>query len=151
MSVFDKDLVEAFQIIKSDTPRLLKQHLAFMPSINLENYYYQKYTPLIEATYLDRFDMVKFICENVKARNTKYGITGPKYKAYLNHSTIDGKTALMVATLSNPHTQIIQYLLNEGANPFIKDIDNKDVFYYADYSITDNVEDFWIDYHNNLK
>lgn len=151
MSVFDKNLAEAFHIIKNDNTRLLNQHLAFMHSINLENYYYQKYTPLIEAAYLDRFDMVKFICENVKAKNTKHGATGPNYKKYINHLTVDGKTALMVATLSNPHTQIIQYLLNQGANPFLKDYDNKDVFYYANYSITESVEDFWIDYHNNLK
>lgn len=151
MGIFDRNLSEAFQIIKTDTPRLLSQHLAFMPSINLENYYYQKYTPLIEAAYLNRFDMIKFICENVKAKNTRHGATGPNYKAYLNHLTTDGKTALMVATLSNPHKDIIEYLLKEGANPFIKDFDNKDVFYYAKYSITENIEQFWNSYQQNRK
>lgn len=143
---FNENLKESFEIIKNDTPRLLKQHLQFQPQVSLENYLYHKYTPLIEAVYLEKLDMVKFICQHVKTLYTKQNIVAIGYKNYLNHTTIDGKSALLVATLTNKNKDVIEFLLNEGANHRIKDKDGHDVFYYADYSTTQEVEDFWHNY-----
>ena len=33
---------------------------------NLENHFYQKYTPLMEAVYIQRLDMVQFITQEIK-------------------------------------------------------------------------------------
>lgn len=44
--------------------------------------------------------------------------------ANINHQTSKGETALMHATI-NQHTRIVEYLLKQGANPLLQNINNK--------------------------
>ena len=97
----------------------------------------------MEAVYLDRLDMVKFIAQEVKNRYTKNNVILPQYKKYLNHVSIDGKPAIILATISNALPDIIEFLLAEGASYNIKDNHQQDVYYYAPYATSEEVENFW--------
>lgn len=142
INVFNGDLKEVFEIIKNDTPRVLKQLLGLQPKINLEGHYYQKYTPLMEAVFLEKEEMVKCICNIIKEKNTKNGLVSYKYKQYINQINTEGKTALILATFSNNTPHIMNFLIKEGANIDVRDREGKNIFDYAPYSITEDMENF---------
>lgn len=142
LNVFNDNLKEIFQIIKEGTTRSLKQALALMKNVSLENHYYQKYTPLMEAVYLERLDMVEFITKEIKEKYTRNNIVQVKYKRYLNQINVEGKTALIIASLSNTNPDIIKYLIQQGAEVTIRDKEAKTIFEYAYFSQSELVEDF---------
>lgn len=149
MDQFDIHLKEVFEIIKNENPRALKQFLSFNTHLDLENFYYQRFTPLLEAVFLERYDMVQFICLEIKQKYTKQGFLQKRlYHKFINALSSDQKSALHIATLSNEHSQIIKFLIQEGANTSLKDKENYDVFYYAQYAMTEEIETFWNNYHH---
>lgn len=145
LNIFNDSLKEIFEIIKEGTPRSLKQALMIMKNVSLESHYYQKYTPLMEAVYLQRLDMVQFITQEVKQKYTRNDIVQPKYHRYLNQISVEGKTALIIASLSNTSPDIMKYLIKEGAEVAIKDNEGKTIFDYALFSQSTDMEDYIID------
>lgn len=142
LNVFNDTLKEIFEIIKEGSPRSLKQAIGMLRNVSLENHYYQKYTPLMEAVYMQRFDMVQMITKEIKEKYTRNNIVQSKYSRYLNQINVEGKTALIIASLSNTDTEIMKYLINEGAEIGIKDKDGKSIFDYAFFSQSEEVEEF---------
>lgn len=142
LNIFNGDLKEIFEIIKEGTTRNLKQTLGLMKNVNLENHYYQKYTPLMEAVYIQRIDMVEFMLKEIKNKYTRNNIVQIKYKKYINQINVEGKTALIIACLSNDSSEIMQLLIKEGAEVMIKDKESKTIFDYALFSQSDDVEEF---------
>jgi ankyrin repeat protein len=142
LNIFNPDLKEVFELIGSGTIRQVNQLLGFNPNLSLENHFYQKYTPLMQAVYLGKMEMVEHICKIIK---TKYSVNNniqSQYKKYLNQVSIDGKNALMIAVLTNDKTDIIKLLISEGADIYAKDKEANDIFYYAALAGTDEIEDF---------
>lgn len=142
LNVFNDSLKEIVEIIKEGTTRSLKQALALMKNVNLENHYYQKYTPLMEAVYVQRLDMVEFITKEIKEKYTRNNIVQVKYQRYLNQINVEGKTALIIASLSNTEPDIMKYLIKQGADIMIRDKEAKTIFEYAYFSQSEEVEDF---------
>lgn len=142
LNIFNDSLKEIFEIIKSGTPRTLRQALAIMKNVNLENHYYQKYTPLMEAVYLQRLDMVETITSEIKQKYRRNDIIQPRYQRYLNQINVEGKTALIIASLCNTESDIMKYLIKEGAETLIKDKESKTIFDYAYFSQSEEVESF---------
>lgn len=142
LNVFNDTLKEVFEIIKEGTPRSLKQTINLLKNVSLENHYYQKYTPLMEAVYIQRLDMVQIITKEIKEKYTKSNIVQSRYIRYLNQINIEGKTALIIASLSNTSPDIIKFLISEGAEIGIKDKEGKTIFEYALFSQSDEVEEF---------
>lgn len=147
LNVFNDSLKEIFEIIKSGNPRTLRQALAIMKNVNLENHYYQKYTPLMEAVYLQRLDMVEAITHEIKEKYRRNDIIQPKYQRYLNQINVEGKTALIIASLCNNEPEIMKFLIKEGAEVAIRDKESKTIFDYAYFAQSEEVENFII----NLK
>lgn len=142
LNIFDERLKEVFELIKQENPRVLRQLLAMQPTLSLESHYYQKYTPLMEAAYLGDKSMVEYICNLIKEKYTRNNYTSYQYRQYLNQINIEGKSALMIATLSNNKVDVLRYLVSEGASLQIKDKFDKDIFEYALFSNTQDIEDF---------
>ena len=128
-----------FSLIKSGELRPFKQFIE-LSGASLECKYISGYTPLMEAVYLENDEFVKYICTSLKG---KYSKDREKYKKYLNSSSSDGKTALIIATLGNTKRTIIEYLLKEGASPTLKDLHGKMAKDYAPYATCDDIEKFW--------
>lgn len=142
LNVFNDTLKEVFEIIKDGNPRALKQTVSLLKTVSLENHYYQKYTPLMEAVYMQRLDMVQMITKEIKNKYTKNNIVQPKYKRYLNQINVEGKTALIIASLSCTTPDIMTYLINEGSEINIKDKEGKTIFDYAFFAQSEEVEDY---------
>lgn len=142
LNVFNDNLKEIFVIIKEGTTRNLKQTLGMMKNVSLENHYYQKYTPLMEAVYLQRLDMVEFITKEIKEKYTRNNIVQVKYQRYLNQINVEGKTALIIASLSNTNADIMKYLIKQGSEISIRDKEEKSIFEYAYFSQSEEIEDF---------
>lgn len=149
LNIFNESLKEIFEIIKEGSPRVLKQTIMLMKTVNLESHYYQKYTPLMEAVYLQRLDMVQFITQEIKNKYTRNEIVQNKYNRYLNQISVEGKTALIIASLSNTESDIIKFLIKEGAEVGIRDNDGKTIFDYAIFSQSEAVEDYILGLKNN--
>lgn len=142
LNIFNDALKEIFFIIREESVRSLKHALSIMKNVNLENHFYQKYTPLMEAVYIQRLDMVQFITQEIKNKYTRNGIIQNKYSRYLNQITVEGKTALIIASLTNTNPEIMKFLIKEGAEINIKDKENKTILDYATLSQTQEMEDF---------
>lgn len=142
LNVFDERLKEVFELIKQGNPRVIRQLLTMQPTISMESHYYQKYTPLMEAAYLGDKAMVEYICNMIKEKYTRNNYVSYQYRGYLNQVNIEGKSALMIATLSNNKVDVLRYLVAEGASLQIRDKFDKDIFEYALFSNTQEIEDF---------
>lgn len=142
LNVFNDTLKEIFEIIKEGSPRSLKQAISMLRNVSLENHYYQKYTPLMEAVYMQRLDMVQMITKEIKEKYTRNNIVQSKYSHYLNQINIEGKTALIIASLSNTNSEVMKYLINEGAEIGIKDKEGKSIFDYAFFAQSEEIEEF---------
>lgn len=81
------------------------------------------WTPLIVAAYFNSFEVVKFLVEN---------------GANVNSTNNNGTTVIMYAkngSMSTGGFQTFDYLLENGADPNIKDYMDKDLFDYIDESM----------------
>lgn len=130
---------EVFAMIRQGELRPFKQ-LIELHGASLEIKYVSGYTPLMEACYLEQLDFVMYICEHMKK---KYGVHSSEFKRYLNATSIDGKSAVMIATLSNASSKVVKYLMSEKCDLSIKDLHKKSLRDYIEYSSSDEVENYW--------
>ena len=135
----ETQIAEVFSMIKIGEFRPFKQFVELYMA-DLEVKYVSGYTPLMEAVYLDREIFVDYICEHVEKKSKN---NTSKYLNYINAISSDGKTALIIATLGNDNTKIIEKLLENGANPLLKDFHGKTAKDYAPYAVCEEVENFW--------
>jgi hypothetical protein len=131
-------------IVRHESPRLLKQTLRDKPTWNLLDHGFLRYTPLIEAVSIERLDMVVTISEHVIDYHGNMAFFN-----YLNHTTSDGKNALMVGTCMNSDIQVIEYLISNGADWKKKDTKGFDINYFARLSPSEKIEDFWNNFNPN--
>lgn len=132
------DITTIMDIVRHESPRLLKQYLMQNPNWTLKEKGFANYTPLMEAVSIERLEMVVTISDYVKEKNS-IGI----YLNYLNEISTDGKSAILIATCMNSGTEVLEYLISNGANYLIKDYDKKGVQDYAILSPSEKVEEFW--------
>lgn len=125
-------------IIRHESPRLLKQYLISNPNWTLMEKGLANTTPLIEAVSIERIDIVAVICDYVQSKNNSQTFVN-----YLNQTSSDGKSAILVATCMNHKPEIIEYLVSHGANFDLKDNSGKSVFDYAIFSPSEEIELFW--------
>jgi ankyrin repeat protein len=133
---------EIFSMIKIGEFRPFKQFVELYKA-DLEAKYVSGYTPLMEAVFLQNDIFVNYIADHVRKIS---GNNQARYSNYINAKSSDGKTALIIATLGNSDTKIIQILLEKGANPTLVDLHGKSVKDYAPYAVCQEVEDFWLYY-----
>ena len=138
---------EIFSMIKIGEFRPFRQFVELYQA-DLEAKYISGYTPLMEAVFLQNDIFVNYIADHVKKIS---GNNQSRYISYINSKSSDGKTALIIATLGNSNTRIIEALLEKGANPTLVDLHGKNVKDYAPYSVCQEVEDFWRDYKPRKK
>lgn len=135
----ETQIAEVFSMIKLGEFRPFKQFVELYKA-DLEVKYVSGYTPLMEAVYLEQEIFVDYICAHVD-KKSKNNLS--QYLNYINATSSDGKTALIIATLGNGNIKIIEKLLENGANPLHKDLHGKTAKDYAPFSICDEIEQFW--------
>lgn len=139
---FDSNMSEVFSMIRNEPVRVLNQLLMAQPKISLEAHYHLNITPLMEAVSIEHLGYVQYICNKVKEQYTKNNILNPNYKKYINQISTDGKSALFMGILMNGDTQVIEYLIEQGALLDLVDYSGKSIFHYARYATSEKVEDY---------
>lgn len=132
---------EVFGAINEGNLRRLKQ-LVGLEGASLEGKNSLRYTPLMDAAYLEEGEIVAYILETLQKKYE--AMKRPDmFLHYVNTFSLDGKTALMIATLNNTTTGVLEALVKAGANTYLKDNKQKTVFDYAPFAQAECVEDFW--------
>lgn len=137
-----EETTQIFSFLKAGELRPFKQFVELYGA-NLDTRYVANYTPLMECVYTENEEFIHYIVSHIQE---KYKNNHEKYKKFINATSTDGKTALMIATLSNSHCRIIKYLLKIGADPKIKDLHGKTAKDYGPFAINEDVENFWKKY-----
>jgi ankyrin repeat protein len=134
-----KDYINTIMdIVRHESPRLLKQYLMQNPTWDLMEKGYHNYTPIMEAVSIERLDMVVAICDCIKAGNQ-----ASNFHNHLNEVSKDGKNAVLIATCMNAQIEILEYLISNGADYTKKDYNNMGVKEYAILSPSEAIENFW--------
>lgn len=134
-----KDYINTIMdIVRHESPRLMKQYLMENPTWNLMEKGYNNYTPLMEAVSIERLEMVVAISDYLKSKHHM-----GSFIDYLNQVSSDGKNVVLIATCMNHNTEVLEYLISHGANYSIKDYGNKGVKDYAILSPSELMENFW--------
>jgi len=137
-----KDYINTIMdIVRHESPRLLKQYLMQNPTWNLMEKGFNNYTSIMEAVSIERLEMVVAICDYLKA-NHNMG----KVIEHLNQISSDGKNVVLIATCMNHQTEILEYLISNGANYSTKDNSNLGVNDYAILSPSESIENFWTNF-----
>ncbi len=134
-----KDYVNTIMdIVRHESPRLLKQYLMQNPNWDLREKGFNNYTPIMEAVSIERLEMVVTICDYLKNKHDMHTVI-----EHLNQISSDGKNAVLIATCMNHQTEVLEYLISNGANYSIKDYSKFGVNDYAILSPSEAIEDFW--------
>lgn len=128
-------------IVRHESPRLLKQYLVQNPNWTLMEKGFNNYTPVMEAVSLERLEMVVTICDYIKSSTDNSGFVN-----YLNETSSDGKNTILIATCMNHQTEVLEYLISNGANYSKKDNTNKGVKDYSILSASEVIENFWANF-----
>jgi hypothetical protein len=137
-----KDYVNTIMdIVRHESPRLLKQYLMENPTWDVREKGFINYTPLMEAVSVERLEMVVAICEHIESKHNM-----GDFIAHLNQVSIDGKNAVLIATCMNHQIEVLEYLISHGASYSAKDNSNKGVHDYAVFSPSEVIENFWANF-----
>jgi ankyrin repeat protein len=134
-----KDYINTIMdIVRHESPRLLKQYLMQNPNWDLMEKGFNNYTPIMEAVSVERLEMVIAIFDYLKSKHNIRNVI-----EHLNQVSSDGKNAVLIATCMNHQTEVLEYLISNGANYSIKDYSNMGVTDYAILSPSELIENFW--------